>query len=49
MVVTVKFTRDNLSFTVPHDAPEVLQGLLPYPLDVIVFGIFLLAAGQIHD
>lgn len=46
--VTVKVAGD--SCTVVQDALEgTLQCLLHHLLDVIVFGIFLQAAGQIHD
>ena len=48
--VTVKVAGDNLVLSVAQDALEgALRCLLHHLLDVVIFGSFLQAAGQIHN
>ena len=48
--VTVEVTGDHLVLSVAQDALEgALRCLLHYLLDVVIFGSFLQAAGQIHN
>ena len=50
MGVTVEVTGDNRVLSVAQDALEgALRCLLHHLLDVVIFGSFLQAAGQIHN